>query len=112
MREFSQNVQPLHTPSLLQLDTSVPAAKSNTMADGLGSAPIAKAKEQQMKKILTTAIATLGFSSTAFAHPGEHAFNVANSLIHLLTEPDHLAMLALGAAVVGVLIYKRKRSSV
>ncbi len=33
----------------------------------------------------------------ALAHPGDHG---AAGLIHLLTEPDHLAMIALAVAVV------------
>jgi uncharacterized membrane protein len=32
----------------------------------------------------------------AFAHAGDHSFA---TILHLLTEPDHLAMLALGVAV-------------
>ena len=33
----------------------------------------------------------------ALAHPGDHAHA---SLLHLVTEPDHLAMIALAAAAV------------
>lgn len=35
--------------------------------------------------------------TAAFAHPGDHSFSAA---IHFLTEPDHLAALALALAVV------------
>ena len=41
--------------------------------------------------------------SAALAHPGEHRF--AN-LLHLVSEPDQLAMIALGAAVVAYTVYK------
>ena len=34
-------------------------------------------------------------ATTALAHPGPH---VTASLLHLLAEPDHLALIALGVA--------------
>ena len=47
-----------------------------------------------MKKIaLGTFILAVG-STAAFAHPGTHAMPAVQSLLHLLTEPDHLAMIA------------------
>ncbi len=45
--------------------------------------------------------------SAALAHPGDHH---ATGLLHLLTEPDHLAMIALVVAVLGYAIYRRVRS--
>lgn len=42
----------------------------------------------------------------AFAHPGEHHGGLLDALMHLLGEPDHLAML-LGAVVVGLLLARR-----
>jgi hypothetical protein len=65
-----------------------------------------------MNKFLAAAIATVATSGSAMAHPGEHAFTVAGSLVHLLTEPDHLAMIAVGASVLGVAYVLRKRRSV
>jgi hypothetical protein len=60
----------------------------------------ARAKEQHMKKIAALSLGLLSFSATSvFAHPGEHAFSFAASLYHLMTEPDHLAMMAAAAAV-------------
>lgn len=49
----------------------------------------------------------LALPAAAFAHPGEHPGGFA-SLAHLLTEPDHLAMI-LGAVAVGVFIYRKVR---
>lgn len=46
-------------------------------------------------KRLSLALALLPLP--AFAHPGDHA---QRGFFHLLTEPDHLAMLALGTAAV------------
>jgi len=46
-------------------------------------------------------------TAVAFAHPGEHHGGFA-SLVHLLTEPDHLAMI-LGAAALGYFIHRRVR---
>lgn len=56
-----------------------------------------------------TAVAgiALALPAAAFAHPGEHPGGFA-SLVHLLTEPDHLAML-IGAAALGYFIHRRIR---
>lgn len=65
-----------------------------------------------MKKFLIPA-ATLAASTTAaLAHTGNHALTVLNSVVHVLTEPDHLAMIAAAIVVVGVLFYKRLRRAV
>ena len=42
-------------------------------------------------------------ATPALAHPGDHG---AVRLLHLLTEPDHLAMIALAAAVVVLVAVK------
>ncbi len=59
-----------------------------------------------MKRI--TAMLTL-LPSAALAHPGDHSHSAffAN-LRHILTEPDHLAMLAAAAVAVAVVLYLRK----
>ncbi len=58
------------------------------------------------------ASATLAASTgAAFAHPGEHAFSLLNSIAHLLTEPDHLAMIIGAIVIVGVLFRVRSRRS-
>jgi urease accessory protein len=98
--------QPLHTPSFLQLDSSVPAAKSNTTADGPGSAPKAKAKEQHMKKILVSLMSFVTLVQSAEAHVGPpgHAHDVVSGFMHPIGGVDHvLAMVAVGvfAAMLG-----------
>lgn len=45
--------------------------------------------------------------SAALAHPGDHH---ATGLWHLLTEPDHLAMIAIVVAVLGYALYRWARS--
>jgi hydrogenase/urease accessory protein HupE len=65
-----------------------------------------------MNKFLIAAATLASTASVASAHPGEHALSVLNSVAHVLTEPDHLAMIAIGVIVVGVLFYKRSRRSV
>ncbi len=47
-------------------------------------------------------------ASPALAHPGDHG---AARLLHLLTEPDHLAMIALAAAVVVLVAVKLRGRS-
>ncbi|NDP48067.1 MAG: hypothetical protein GZ085_06660 [Sulfuriferula multivorans] len=55
------------------------------------------------------AILPLLFSPLAHAHPGGHHAGVLDGILHLLTEPDHLAMeaIALVAAVVSARVYRR-----
>ena len=65
-----------------------------------------------MKKISIAAGLIATTSGAALAHPGEHAFSVAASLYHLMTEPDHLAMMASAIIIAAALIYKFKRRSV
>jgi hydrogenase/urease accessory protein HupE len=53
------------------------------------------------------------FSPFAYAHPGEHHGNILNAVVHLLSEPDHLAM-ALIAGVIGVAgarLYRRRAAA-
>lgn len=47
-------------------------------------------------------------ATPALAHPGDHG---AVRLLHLLTEPDHLAMIALAAAVVVLVAVKLRGRS-
>jgi hydrogenase/urease accessory protein HupE len=65
-----------------------------------------------MKKFLIATGGLLSTSGAAFAHPGDHALNMLNSLVHLLTEPDHLAMLLVAALFAGGAVYIYKRRSV
>jgi hydrogenase/urease accessory protein HupE len=96
---------------LLRVDSSGRAAKTATQADGPGARAHAKAKEQHMKKLMMSIATLMAVTTVAKAHPGEHAFSMAQSLFHLLTEPDHLAMMAAAAALAAVLWFKlRKRA--
>ncbi len=65
-----------------------------------------------MKRTLIAAGIIAASAGGAWAHPGEHGFSLAGSLYHLLTEPDHLALLVFTIAIVSGLIYKLKRRSV
>ena len=56
-----------------------------------------------MKRLIS---ALLLAASPALAHPGDHG---ATGLVHLLTEPDHLAILALAGLVVAVVVYRARR---
>ena len=51
----------------------------------------------------------LALPLAAFAHPGDHHGGFP-SLAHLLTEPDHLAIL-LGAVAIGYFIHRRVRGA-
>jgi hydrogenase/urease accessory protein HupE len=62
-----------------------------------------------MKKILTTTAILAASTTAAMAHPGDHAMSAFYSVVHVLTEPDHLAMIAVAFVVGGALLYKRLR---
>jgi hydrogenase/urease accessory protein HupE len=81
-------------------------------ADGLAPAPFAKAKEQHMKKILIASTAIFASAESAVAHTGEHGLSFTQGAFHVLTQPDHLAMIVAVAAVLGFLAYRRGRRSV
>jgi hypothetical protein len=53
-----------------------------------------------MKRLTTLSLLV---PSAALAHPGDHS---TTAILHFLTEPDHLVMLALGVAVVAYSVYK------
>jgi hydrogenase/urease accessory protein HupE len=55
------------------------------------------------------AMLPLLFSPVAHAHPGEHHGTLLDAIVHLLTEPDHLAMAAIAvlAGVVGARLHRR-----
>lgn len=61
----------------------------------------------------STAMFLVLFSPFAYAHPGAHHGSILNAVVHLLSEPDHLAM-ALIAGVVGVAgarFYRRRAAA-
>ena len=95
--------------AVLRLDLKTRDARSLQKADGQASR-LAGAMEQHMKKTVISTLVLAAMASPAFAHPGDHVFSMLGSLVHLLTEPDHLAMMAV-AAVVGFFIYRRARRS-
>jgi hydrogenase/urease accessory protein HupE len=65
-----------------------------------------------MKKLIIATVALAASTSAALAHPGEHVMSLINTVVHLMTEPDHLAMIVVGIVVVGVLFYKRAQRSI
>jgi hydrogenase/urease accessory protein HupE len=52
-----------------------------------------------------TILLLLATASPALAHPGDHG---TSGLVHFLTQPDHLALMALALGVVVVLAIKRR----
>jgi hypothetical protein len=57
------------------------------------------------QRILISLLALLGMSSFAVAHPDQ-----PNALFHLLTEPDHLAIVSL-VVVAGIFAVRKIRST-
>ena len=55
-------------------------------------------ERHMIKHTVFSVFAFAAFTGSALAHPGEHAFSIINSFTHLLTAPDHLAMMAVAAA--------------
>jgi hydrogenase/urease accessory protein HupE len=57
------------------------------------------------------AMLPLLFPPLAYAHPGEHHGTLLDAIVHLLTEPDHLAMAAIAVLVgYGGARFLRRRS--
>lgn len=56
------------------------------------------------------AILPLLFSPLAHAHPGEHHGYLMDGIVHLLTEPDHLAVAAVAvlAGFAGARFFRRR----
>jgi hydrogenase/urease accessory protein HupE len=55
-----------------------------------------------MKRLTLAVFAT---ASPVLAHPGDHG---TSGLVHFLTEPDHLALMALALVVAVVLVLTRR----
>ena len=62
-----------------------------------------------MKLKLLHAFTLFSLASLAQAHPAIHTSGLLDNLIHFLTQPDHLAMMA-GAAAVGYLLVRKLRA--
>lgn len=61
-----------------------------------------------MKRIIALSL----LPTAAFAHAGDHGHGgFWANLRHLISEPDHLGMLAVAAVAVAVVIYLRKGRS-
>jgi hydrogenase/urease accessory protein HupE len=61
-----------------------------------------------MKRIVALSL----IPTAALAHEGDHSHGgFFGNLRHLLTEPDHLAMMATAVLLVGVLVWLRKGRS-
>jgi hydrogenase/urease accessory protein HupE len=48
-------------------------------------------------------------ASSAFAHPGDHHGSLLTTLWHLVSEPDHLALIAIAVAVGATLAIALRR---
>lgn len=59
-----------------------------------------------MKRKLLSMFPLLATASVAHAHPAIHADGFWGNLAHMLTQPDHLLILA-GACVLGYLLIRR-----
>lgn len=65
------------------------------------------------KTSLEAAATLASMAGAASAHPGHaeaSAMGLWEALVHLLTQPDHLALLVGAAVAVGLLIRQRRRS--
>lgn len=49
-------------------------------------------------------------AAPAWAHPGDHSSVLSNFVGHLLTEPDHLALIGLCVAAVAGFVWYRRRA--
>jgi hydrogenase/urease accessory protein HupE len=62
--------------------------------------------------LLTALPLTLTASAPALAHPGEHHGDVGSTLLHLMSEPDHIALLVAAALAGGLgALWMRRRAA-
>ena len=67
-------------------------------------------KSSTVAQTIVAALCLLS-ASTAFAHPGDHHGDVAASIWHLVSEPDHLAMISIAFIVgAGAALVQRRRA--
>lgn len=64
-----------------------------------------------MKTLILSAIASLTLLATAQAHTAGHEGGFLETARHLLTQPDHLAMLLGALAVVALIAFKLLRTA-
>jgi hydrogenase/urease accessory protein HupE len=65
-----------------------------------------------MKKISLSMLSLAAMSAAAHAHPGEHGLlSFVQGALHLVTEPDHLAMIAIGAMAVAAGVWWKLRAT-
>jgi hydrogenase/urease accessory protein HupE len=62
-----------------------------------------------MKTVILAMAMWMASAGLALAHPAAHDFPVLQTLYHLLTEPDHLALLCAGVALAVFLFVRMKR---
>jgi hypothetical protein len=67
--------------------------------------PLQEQMERHMNKILVSTFTLIGSSTLAAAHPDQ-----PNALFHLLTEPDHLAILSL-VAIATIFAFRKYRAT-
>lgn len=60
-----------------------------------------------------SALLMMSFPPFSYAHPGEHHGGMLNAIGHLLSEPDHLAMvlIAVAVGVAGALFFHRRTAA-
>ncbi|WP_432695071.1 HupE/UreJ family protein [Marinobacterium sp. YM272] len=64
-----------------------------------------------MRKLFNTHSLTAALAlapGAAFAHEGEHGGAFFKELMHVVTEPDHLAIVVAGAALIGCVSWVRR----
>jgi hydrogenase/urease accessory protein HupE len=65
--------------------------------------------ERHMQRITVSSLVLAATASAALAHPANHAYDVSGSAFHMLTQPDHLALIAAVAFAVFMLTRKVRR---
>jgi hydrogenase/urease accessory protein HupE len=77
---------------------------------------VSKSKERHMTRLIsrigiTTALVAVS-ASTAWSHPADHSYlSLGQSLVHLLTEPDHMLYMGLAVAVAYFAFRKYRKSA-
>jgi hydrogenase/urease accessory protein HupE len=64
-----------------------------------------------MKRLSVGATVLIAAATPAVAHPGNHELSFVQTLSHILTQPDHIAIFAIAISAFAGLAWWRNRSA-
>lgn len=78
-------------------------------AHSRGASIVTRSPRRPRRSVSIAVALALSTTGIAHAHPGQHGHDWLAALMHLMSEPDHLAGIALAVGVVAALVVRRLR---